>query len=251
MAPAKKAAPPKKKPSGKKKPLHERTPRRALPSRRKYDWDAILRDYLTPIVSDDGMKASWRSLVDLAALHGVPLQTIREASAQEGWVAQQDNARRRWNLEVRQRVDESLYDQTVGARVLAFNGAMRVLTVARAKLNGEPDMATVAKATRAIRDALDVTAAAAGFQRVSDASAPPAPVPIPVPSPMQLGVQVNNTVTTGVGAGGAGTSVETEVVLTLSTLWGSLVQARRVQAAVVEDPHDAPSPLPPHLSSAR
>lgn len=234
-------APAKKKPSGKKKPLRERTPRRELPSRRKYDWDAILRDYLTPIVSDDGMKASWRSLVDLAALHGVPLQTIRESSAQEGWVAQQDDARRRWNAELRLRVDETLFDQVVGLRVLAYNNSARLINLVRTKLNGEPDAATMVRMSRINRDALEVGLAVVGYQRLHEASAPPPPpTPLPVPS---LNVQVNNISMNGEPAPGA--------PLTLTTLWASLVQARRSPPPDTLDAHDLPSPLPAHLSSAR
>lgn len=177
-----------------------------------------------PIVSQDGSSAKWPSLVAIAERFGIALQTVRERSAAEGWVAQQREAEDAWWAVINDGIVRELQQRHASLKREAFLGAAKTLTRAVAILNGQPDSGSLLRTATSIKTGLEAAQRAV----VGD----------PRPG-VGVGVQVN--------VAGAPAVTESSPA---APLWAVLTMSRRAPAPE-DDPFDHPSPLPPSLASDR
>lgn len=206
-------------------PLKARTGRATLP------WEEILAAYLTPTVSEGGSVAKWPTLRDLAERFGCREDTLKAASAEEGWVKRQQIARRVWTSERTESLNEQMAQGAAVARMAAYQNGLTVINKATAALRTTSEMPGVLRAAAATEKGLDIAMKAAGVPTVAQGSS--------------LGVMVNVQQNNGAPDGSAAAPVGGAPA---GNLWSVLVEARRFTPPAV-DPYDAPSPLPPSLAS--
>lgn len=254
-APKKRIVSPSKKRARKAAPKRVKT--KAV-NRDVYPWGEMRTAYVTPTLSEDGSKARWPTLEEIAVRFHCNPVTVREHSASEGWVAAQRAAEDAFWVEQALELNRRMAHRSASLRMGAFNAAVLGINKSQALLNGNVDSSGLQRAVSAASASLDMGLRAVG---VRPDAAPGFGLAVNFQN--YLGIVPSLPTMPAPGDGGSGPDPQPDAGPV--SLWAFLIRGQRSNHASAAappaapgpinvtppgaDPFDLPSPLPPHLSA--